>query len=133
MDEAGDVIGAARVREKLGVELRLLGRYDAALTVLDQAAETWRATGDLTHLGRVMAVIGSVFRLMRRRTWACGVCRRLPLIEVRGPSPSLVALHQSLAFLFVASGRYPEYLTCVRTLAAMAQALADGRLWRRRG
>ena len=58
LEEIGDSAGVARVREKLGVELRTLGRYEAALAMLDQAAETWRVAGDLARLGQVMAAIG---------------------------------------------------------------------------
>jgi len=43
---------AAGVREKLGAVLRTMGRYDAALTVLAQAEEAYRAAGDGEGLWR---------------------------------------------------------------------------------
>ena len=98
LGDTADVPGVARLRERLGTELRLLGRYDAALAVLDQSAQAWRTAGDLERLGQVMAEIGWVYASKGEPD--VGVRRlqdALPLLDAQGPSASLAALYESLA------------------------------------
>ena len=122
-------IGAARVREKLGVELRVLGRYDEALAALEQAAQAWRAAGELESLGRVVRQIGWAY--VANGAPEEGIRRvqsLLPEVEGLGPSATLAALYETLAWAFWQSGQYAEALPTAERTAAMARTLGDTRM-----
>ena len=83
LEDRRDDLGGTRVGEKLGVELRLLGRYDAALAGLGRMADALQAAGDLESLGRVTAEIGVVYTVNgaapegeRERFWLTAGSRR---------------------------------------------------------
>ena len=118
-------LDAARAREKLGAVLRTAARYGTALTVLEQAAETYHKAGDLESLGRAMAQIGQVHAA--RGTAEEGLERLQPLLERldAGGVPTLAALYIALARLFFLSGRYPEQLAAAEHAVALARAVED--------
>jgi tetratricopeptide (TPR) repeat protein len=127
--EARDEIGAAQVWEKLGMVLRLSGRYDAALTVLDQAARTHSAAGDLKGLARATVEIGWVYA--NRGAGEEGIAHLQPvleLVEARGPLEEVVELHTMLAHLLFTSGRYSELQDVSKRLTDLAVLVADDRL-----
>jgi tetratricopeptide (TPR) repeat protein/transcriptional regulator with XRE-family HTH domain len=133
LEQTSDEIGAVQVCGTLGPELRQLGRFEAALAVLERAAARWQATGDLEGLGRVTAEIGLAHT--GKGTPQEGIRRLqevLPLLEARGPSAALVALYDALAFQFI-SGRYTDYLMTGERLAELAGGLGDSRMVARAG
>jgi predicted ATPase len=79
LDALGHRRDSARAREKLGVVLHTAPRYDAALEVLDQAAEAYGAAGDLESLGRTTAQMGQVHA--SRGTVEEGLERLQPVLE----------------------------------------------------
>jgi len=120
---------AAGVREKLGAVLRTMGRYDAALTVLAQAEEAYRAAGDGEGLRRIVAQIGRAHAA--RGTREEGLERLRPLLgdcAARAPSPGLAALYAALAYLLGVDGRYSDQLEAVAQAATHARAVGDDQL-----
>jgi len=129
LDALGRVVDGARIREKLGAILATVARYDAALAMLEQAADVYRAAEDLEGLGRALALLGRVY------AWTGmpeeGVRRLQPALrslEAHGPSHGLAALYTALAHLFFAGGRYGEQLAAAERAAALARALGDDAL-----
>src|SRR5947208_11131020 len=107
LDEMGRTVDAARAREKLSAVLEMSARYEASLPVLAEAAETYRATGDLDGRARVSARIGLVHASMGRPRE--GVERLQPLLEpleASGPSRGLAALLHALGAIYFAGDQY---------------------------
>src|SRR5207302_861046 len=100
------------------------GRYDAAIQVLEPAAETFRAAGNWESLGRVTAWMGRAHSL--RGTPHEGVALITALLERLDRSgaspPSLGALYEALGWLLRA---YLD-LGYIQTLRG---AVASGRLY----
>jgi len=129
LDGLGRVGEAARVREKWGVVLRLVGRYDAALAALGEAAETYRGVDDQESLGRAVARMGQVHAV--RGTPEEGVARIASVLETwdtREPSPGLAALYVALATLGVKNGHYQEQLAAAERAADLARVIGDDAL-----
>jgi len=136
-------LDAAHVRIKLAGVMRTAGRgYDETLALLEQAAGTCRAAGDLEGLGQAAAEIGYLH-------WARGTigegARRLEeardLIEAHaegngGMSPhetgapvrGLAALYASLAQLYARGALYAAHLSAVERTATLARAVGDDNL-----
>jgi tetratricopeptide (TPR) repeat protein/transcriptional regulator with XRE-family HTH domain len=129
LESLGRVQAAARAREKLGVALSTQARDEEALAVLERAAVTYRALGELEGEGRIAAQTGHLhidlgtpeqgLRLVQPL-----VARLAPL----GPSPVLATLHMALAALFWHCGGFTEQLAAAEQAAAVARALGDTRL-----
>jgi tetratricopeptide (TPR) repeat protein len=129
LDELGRQLDGARVREKLGLVLRTVARYDEALAVLEQAAKVHRASGDQNSLGRVTAQIGWVHA--DRGTPEEGVehvQRLLDVLESSDRSPGVAALYGALGNLLWYRGRYGEQLAVTERASELARALGDDRL-----
>src|SRR5207253_5426153 len=113
----------------LGMVLGLVARYDAALPVLEQAAETYRAAGDLESLGGVTAQIATVYSERGRPD--AGLQRihaLLAFVEARGPSRVLAGLYYALAHLHYFSGRLGEALAATERVVEIARTIGDERL-----
>jgi len=143
LSDLGRTADGARVREKLGALLATVARYDAALAVLEQAVDVYRAAEDQEDqedqeaqeaqearegLGRTLALLGRVY------AWKGmpeeGVRRLQPALRSleatgSGPSQGLAALYTALAHLFFAGGRYGEQLSAAERAATMARAVGD--------
>jgi tetratricopeptide (TPR) repeat protein len=128
LDALGHRRDSARAREKLGVVLHTAPRYDAALEVLDQAAEAYGAAGDLESLGRTTAQMGQVHA--SRGTVEEGLERLQPVLERLEASgvASLAALYVALARLFFSGGRYTEQLAAAERAVALARAGEDDKM-----
>src|SRR2546423_10051728 len=116
----------AGAREKLGGVLSVSGRLDEALAVLEQAAETYRAGGDVDRLGRVTAQIGQLqgWKGMPEQ----GIARLEPLLatlDAQGPSRALGMLHFARAQLCFNSGRYSEGLAATERAVEIARVMGD--------
>ncbi len=129
LERLGRTSDALRVREKLGEVLQGAGRYDAALEVLEQAAETYGAGGDLAGQARVTAAMGWAHAL--RGTPARGIALITALLErlERGDAvpPPLAALYEALAYLHFTDGQYDASLAAGDRAAALARADGDER------
>jgi tetratricopeptide (TPR) repeat protein/transcriptional regulator with XRE-family HTH domain len=120
---------AAAAREKLGAVLTTMARYDAALSVLEEAAQVYASSGERNGEGRAVAQIGRVHYL--RGTTDDGIRRLLPLRDraVQEGLPATVgAVDVALAPLFLARGRYTEQLEAAEGAAAAARAIGSDRL-----
>lgn len=118
----GDDAQEARVRERLGGLLTATIQYAAALSMLEDAARMYRASGNWESEGRVVAQIGRVHVL--NGTIDDGLLRVAvlrPLLDDHGPSPALAGLISALAHLLYADSQYEEALKA----ASEATALAD--------
>jgi tetratricopeptide (TPR) repeat protein/transcriptional regulator with XRE-family HTH domain len=129
LERLGRAPEAARAREKLGAVLATVGRYDAALAVLEQAVETYQSAGELESAGRVMAQIGRVHAV--RGTVQEGVRLLQPLLEpleAASPSHALAGLYAALADLFYAGGQTREQLAAAERAVDLARVLGEERI-----
>jgi len=129
LERLGRTHDAVRVREKLGEVLIQIGRYDAALQVLEPAAIAYGAGDDREGLGRVTARVGEAHAL--RDTPEEGIARLQPLVErlEQGEAfPAQAALCLRLAVLMFMAGRYGESLTAVERAAELARAAGNDRV-----
>jgi tetratricopeptide (TPR) repeat protein len=129
MAALGRTLDAARVQEKLGDVLIILGRYDEALVVLEQAADAHRARGNRDGAAYCLGRIAYAHaRGGTARTW---LAQAEPLREVEGlaaagpPSRGVAWLYASLAAALNGAGRYTEELDAARRGAELARALED--------
>ncbi|HEU0026640.1 MAG TPA: hypothetical protein VFQ25_05945 [Ktedonobacterales bacterium] len=129
LERLGRLRDALRVREKLGDALYLAGRYAAALEVLERAAESYDAVGDLEGLARVTVAIGvapvlvgTMFTSMARIT------ALLDRLERGGASPPfLAALYGALGLRLFTANQYEAALAASERAATLARASGDAR------
>jgi tetratricopeptide (TPR) repeat protein len=130
VEALGRIAEAARAREKLGVVLSIMARYDEALEALERAAQMYDAVGDLEGQGRVTAQIGRVHAF--RGTPEEGLARLQPLLEPlaqRGLSAcGQAALYVGLAYLYAFTSRDSESLAAADRAVHLARAAADDHL-----
>jgi transcriptional regulator with XRE-family HTH domain/tetratricopeptide (TPR) repeat protein len=129
LDGLGRALEAAAAREKLGAVLRTMARYDAALDVLERAAGTYRAAGDLARLGQVTAQIAWVHA--EKGSVEVGVaCLQALLepLEASGMVHSAAALYAALARLLMPGCRYGEQLAAGARAVELARAVGDNRI-----
>jgi tetratricopeptide (TPR) repeat protein len=121
---------AARARMRLGATLRIMARYDQALSELERAADVYRAAGDREGLGQALAQIGRVHA--RRGTPLEGISRVqlvVKTLEEAHSTQGLAALYVALSELSFAAGRHREQLAAAERATQLARdASADGLL-----
>jgi transcriptional regulator with XRE-family HTH domain/tetratricopeptide (TPR) repeat protein len=129
MDALGRTLDTARAQEKLGDALIILGRYDEALVVLEQAVDAHRARGDLDRaaysLGRIAYAHA---RGGTARTWLAQAepLREVARLAAAGHTSRGVAwLYASLAAALNNVERYTEELDAARRGAELARTLED--------
>jgi transposase len=128
LEGLGHVQDALRLREKLGELLYRAGRYDAAIQVLEPAAEALRAVCDWAGLVRVTVWIGRAH--FRRGTPSEGIARLMALLELlerSGASSHAAVLLLGLGQLLFAAGQYGESLTASERAIELARAGGDDR------
>jgi tetratricopeptide (TPR) repeat protein len=116
----------AELLGKLGAVLKVMGRYDDSLEVLERAVALCCACGDASGELRTLAQIGQVHAV--RGTPGQGVARLQPLLTTlgaHGPSTALAALHVALAKLYVKSGHYSKQLSAAVQAADLARVVGD--------
>jgi tetratricopeptide (TPR) repeat protein/transcriptional regulator with XRE-family HTH domain len=126
LDEFGRSQDGGRACEKLGAALYRLGRYDAALPVLERTDEVYRVLRDLEGRRRTLAQIGWLHAV--RGTQDDGIARiqsALNSLDPDTPSPGLVALYVALGQLYGVSGRYRESLAAANRAVEVARVTAD--------
>lgn len=128
LDTLGRPAQAAPVRERLGEVLSLLGHYDQALAVLEQAAAWYRESKDLEGELRALARVGHAHS--KRGTVDEGLRRLEPVLEhlpTPARSPGAAACYGALAHLFFGAGQYQEALAAAERAATTARGLGDDR------
>jgi tetratricopeptide (TPR) repeat protein len=114
------------VIEKLGRVLAILQRSEEALTLLEQAADRYRAQGNPEGEGRVIAEVGVLHRYLDRASEGIkrveGVIGRFASSAL---SPAQALLYTTLSSLHFASGDYPEALSAAEQASALARMIGD--------
>jgi tetratricopeptide (TPR) repeat protein/transcriptional regulator with XRE-family HTH domain len=130
LDSLGRTAQAARGREKLAAVLMMRSRYVEALETLEQAVAFYTAAGETERLAEASAQIGWAYALCGIPE--AGVARLRSLLDSSAardlPSVCIAALYDSLAELYVVSGRYAEQLDAAEHAAQFAQRAADTHL-----
>jgi predicted ATPase/DNA-binding XRE family transcriptional regulator len=130
LDGLGRSAHAAQAREQVGQVLTTLAHYEEALSVLEEAAASYRALNDLEGLGRVTAQMGWVYALAG--SVEAGIVCLTPLLEFARQgqvSPKTAALlFLALGRLNFVSGQYPEQLLIAETAAEHARLAQDDHL-----
>jgi tetratricopeptide (TPR) repeat protein len=124
LDRHGEVLAAARVREKLGAVLRTATRYDDALAVLERTAVDYSEQGDLEAMGRTVAEVAWVHA--DRGTPAVGLARleaTLAALTPHASSQGLACLSAAQAYLLYLQGRYREQLAAAEQAERHARAV----------
>lgn len=127
--ETGDAGYALEALEKLGVVLKIVGRYEEARGFLERAAGAYHEDQDLEGQGRVEAQIGLLCQLTGVPEE--GIRRLQPLakrLEQFGPSRSLALLYAALIRLYDHVGRQSAQMDASRKLLELARDLQDERL-----
>jgi len=129
LERLGRGLDALRVREKLGEALYGAGRYEAALGVLEQAAESYDAAGDLEGLARVTVTMGLSPALVDTTlTGSARITALLTRLERGGISPPLrAALYEALGLRLFTAGEYEASLAASERAATLARACGDER------
>jgi tetratricopeptide (TPR) repeat protein len=130
LEALGHTLDAACAREQLGDVLIILGRYDEALTELEQAAEAHRTRGDVDRaaytLGRIAfahARGGTAWQWLTKDE-PLGEAERLAAAAGQA-SRGVAWLYASLATALNNAGRYAEELDAARRSAELACAVGD--------
>jgi tetratricopeptide (TPR) repeat protein len=127
-----DHVREAEALRKLGLVLRMGGRYDEALEVLERAAELCRTVGDIEGEARATEQIGHVH--YHRGTIRAGYVRALAVVErleqlpeASRPQSALADLYHVIALDLYPTGRYTEVLAAGERAAQLARAAGDER------
>jgi tetratricopeptide (TPR) repeat protein len=127
--ELGDTGAEAEALEKLGGVNKMLGHYDGALEMLEEAAGHYAELRDVEGERRTVAQIGEVHS--KRGSFAEGVARLQKALATVGrgvPTEGLAAIYVELAFLFFDTGRYGEQLAEAERACEVAEAVHSDRL-----
>lgn len=123
--ELGDRSREAEAREKFGMVLRMVSRYDEALAMLEQAADMCRTAGDIAGEARATHELG--FAHYYRGTPELGIVRIQAMTERLENLPSAVQprraladLHSALAFDLWPTARYTEVRSATERAAELA-------------
>ena len=129
--ELNDRKAETRALEKLAGVLTIVGKYDAALELLERAAHVHHAAGNLEGEACAVAQLGHVH--FGRGTQGEGIARLRPLVETLDaqprdakddtPSYGLAALWAALARLYLNSDQSREQLEAAERAVALAHAL----------
>jgi tetratricopeptide (TPR) repeat protein len=126
LDEFGRTQDVGRACEKLGAALFRLGRYDAALPILERTEEMYRGLRDLEGRRRTLAQIGWLHAV--RGTPDEGISRIESVLETLDPdtpSPGLTALYVAVGQMHMVRGRYSEAASVVERALEIARAAGD--------
>jgi tetratricopeptide (TPR) repeat protein len=117
---------ALRVREQLGEVLYQIGRYDAALEVLEPTVEALRATGDWERLGHIALRTAQAHSLLGTRWQGLGLIQSL-LVDLEGSavSPALAGLYAACASHLFQVGQYEASLAAGERATELARTGDD--------
>jgi tetratricopeptide (TPR) repeat protein len=119
----------ASLDEKMGGVLCTLGRYTAAVAVLESAAETYRMVSDEDGRWRALAQIGEAH--IGAGSPEQGLARLHVLQEIvmtSPPTPGLAALCTTLANLYSNTYQHSVHLTTAARAVDLARAVGNARL-----
>jgi tetratricopeptide (TPR) repeat protein/transcriptional regulator with XRE-family HTH domain len=122
--DSADRMREAESLEKLGIVLRLQGRYDAAIEALRAAGERYEANAMFEGIGRVTVQMAWVH--LDHGTSEQGIAVLEPVVALlrsRGLAPeALSGVYLAMAQLYIQTGRVGELLTA----AEQTLSLTDG-------
>lgn len=124
--QLGDIHRQVEVLEKLGGVLFLMCRCTESRAVSTQAMEMYHAMGDLQREAWQLTLIAGV-----QETPEEGIARIEPLLDplqAQGPSPVLVELLDTIAWLLSLDGKFGESLAAAERGCEFARTLEDERL-----
>lgn len=127
--EVGNRGREAEGLHKLGVILKSVGRYDEALTLLEDAAGLFREVGDVEGERLAVAQIARVHRY--RATLPEGIVRVERFLESsagQDVSRGLADIYAAVSLLYSWRGQHVEHLETAERAAAIAREVGDDRL-----
>jgi len=125
----GRDVEVARVREKLGALLATMARFGEALPLLEEAADAYRADGDLEGLGRTVARIGDAYADSGAPEQGLRTVEPvLRIFEHEGSPRALMPLYEALSALYFVGGRYDAQLAASERATELAAVVGDDRL-----
>lgn len=116
----------AEALEKLARVLTIIGHYDQALDLMEEAVELHRQSGDREREACAVAQMGHIH--FQRGTWAEGVARLRPMVEaLEGTEPTYgqAALWAALARLYVNTGQYRDQQQAAERAIELAHGIPD--------
>ncbi|GAC1470501.1 MAG: hypothetical protein PVSMB7_21310 [Chloroflexota bacterium] len=124
MRNGADDAALARIDEKLGRLLRVLGRAEEGCVVLERAIEESRCAGDLEGLGRTMSQLAGI---LDQRDALERLKDTITEVEWGGPSPALSQLWGTSAMVHFGIGQYGESVSAAERATEIARAVGDNR------
>jgi tetratricopeptide (TPR) repeat protein len=127
LEALGLKLEAAHARVKLGILLKNLARYNDALDVLEAAAQTCRAEGDMD--GWAQAVADTVASYLR----SCKPDEALPYVHAASNDPNadqipagrLAHFYIVMSQIYMVTDRHSEHLQAADRAGEFARAAAD--------
>ena len=132
LEAAGRPADVVPVTEKQGVAWRRAGRYDAAITALEDALAGYRAADDAEGVARVTGRLA--YAHYRRGTSAdalgelAGMAESDPVPAPGAASPGALTWWGGLLLLLYAQGSYAKMVTLGRSLARAGRAADDSKM-----
>ncbi len=129
VETTGTSSDAARLQAGLGELLRLTGRSSEALRVLDQAAASYRASGETERLADVMALVGRAHE--QRGTNEEGLRalqEAVAVADAQGSARARAVVYLAQARMHNHLGQYREQRAMAGRAAALARTAGDERL-----
>lgn len=116
----------ADVETRLGFALRMAGRFEGAIAVLDHAASRHRELGDFEAEARcVSAMMAMHYAANSFEQGSARLHEVLTFHADRSPSPGLALLHVHRCWELLARSNIKEYLAVAQEAVAMAHASGD--------
>jgi tetratricopeptide (TPR) repeat protein/transcriptional regulator with XRE-family HTH domain len=129
LEMAGRPAEVAPVTEKQGVAWHRAGRYDAAITALEDALAGYRAAGDAEGVARVTGRLANAHYRRGTSHDALGELAEGDLALTPGAaSPGTLTWWEGLLLLLYAQGSYTKMVTLGRSLAQAGRAADDSQM-----
>jgi transcriptional regulator with XRE-family HTH domain/tetratricopeptide (TPR) repeat protein len=132
LEAAGRPAEVAPVIEKQGVAWHRAGRYDAAITALEDALARYRAADDAEGVARVTGRLANAHYRRGTSHDALGeladIAEGDPALALGAASPGTLTWWEGLLLLLYAQGSYTKMVTLGRSLAQAGRAADDSKM-----
>ena len=132
LEAAGRPAEVAPVTEKQGVAWHRAGRYDAAITALEDALAGYRAAGDAEGVARVTGRLANAHYRRGTSHDALGELADMaegdPALAPGAASPGTLTWWEGLLLLLYAEGSYTKMVTLGRSLAQAGRAAGNSQM-----
>jgi len=132
LEAAGRPAEVAPVIEKQGVAWHRAGRYDAAITALEDALARYRAADDAEGVARVTGRLANAHYRRGTSHDALGeladIAEGDPALAPGAASPGTLTWWEGLLLLLYAQGSYTKMVTLGRSLAQAGRAADDSKM-----